>query len=120
VISENPRPRPLPLRQLAAALIFTLTLSTSVPAAGEAESSSLAAEGGAGVGAMLVTLVYSPLKLAYAASGLVLSGLTWMWTGGDSYVARRLARQAVGGDYVVTPSHLEQKPGQTFAFSGDY
>lgn len=109
------------LRQLAATLVFSLTLCiATAPAAAKTDSGGVAQEGGTGVGAMLVTLVYAPIKLVYATGGLVLAGLTWVWTGGDSYTAGRIARKAVGGDYVVTPSHLEQSRGEGFTFAGDH
>jgi hypothetical protein len=60
-----------------------------------------------GVGAALCTLVYSPVKVVYATGGLVVSGLAWLWTLGDGDIAGSIFRSSVGGDYVVTPSHLE-------------
>ncbi|GAG25581.1 unnamed protein product, partial [marine sediment metagenome] len=36
--------------------------------------------------------------------------LAWMWTMGDTSIAGPIYRSAVGGTYVVTPSHLD---GQT-------
>jgi hypothetical protein len=60
-----------------------------------------------GVGAGLCTLVYAPVKVAYAIVGSVLSGLAWLWTAGDTDVSGPIFRAAVRGDYVVTPAHLE-------------
>jgi hypothetical protein len=60
----------------------------------------------AGAGAMLCTLVYSPLKIAYAASGLVVGGMAWMWSFGSRRVTRPIFTAALRGDYVVTPEHL--------------
>jgi hypothetical protein len=67
----------------------------------EAEPGALA-----GVGATVCTLVYSPFKLAYAASGLVVGSLAWMWSFGSRRVTRPIFRSALLGDYVVTPEHL--------------
>jgi hypothetical protein len=60
----------------------------------------------AGVGAMLCTLVYSPLKLTFAATGIVVGGLAWAWSFGSRRVTRPIFTAALRGDYVVTPQHL--------------
>jgi hypothetical protein len=60
----------------------------------------------AGVGAMLCTLVYSPLKLTYAATGLVVGGMAWVWSFGRRRVTRPIFTAALRGDYVVVPEHL--------------
>lgn len=76
-------------------------------------------EGGSGlvdVGAMLCTLVYSPLKIAYAASGVVVGSLAWLWSFGSSRVAKPIFRSALGGDYIVEPGHLRGK--QKLRFRG--
>ena len=86
------------------ALAAALTLA---PVTARAEEESLAYNGIVGVGSVICTLVYSPLKVAYAASGLVVSGLAWMWTLGDTSVSGPIYTAAIGGDYVLMPSHLE-------------
>ncbi len=60
-----------------------------------------------GVGAALGTLVYAPVKIAYAVTGTVISGFAWLWTAGDGDVTRTIFYSAVGGDYVILPSHVE-------------
>ena len=67
-----------------------------------------------GAGSAVCTVVYSPLKVAYAASGLVVTGLAFLWSFGDTEVAGTLWRTTVGGDYVVTPSHLEGRSDLRF------
>ncbi len=86
-----------------------LLVISAVPMSDSAEEGddSLAYEGSVGIGAALCTLVYSPVKVAYAAGGLVVSSLAWMWTMGDTSVAGPIYQSAVGGDYVVTPAHLD-------------
>ena len=95
-------------RERLGALALVLVLA-AVPmsARAEEEEESLAYEGSVGIGAALCTLVYSPVKVAYAAGGLVVSSLAWMWTLGDTSVAGPIYQSAVGGDYVVTPAHLD-------------
>jgi hypothetical protein len=60
-----------------------------------------------GLGSTICTLVYTPLKVVYAAGGSVVSGLAWMWTLGDTEVAGPIFFTSVRGDYVVTPGNLE-------------
>ena len=60
----------------------------------------------AGLGATVCTLVYSPVKLAYAASGLVVGSMAWVWSFGSRRVTRPIFDAALRGDYVVTPEHL--------------
>jgi hypothetical protein len=67
---------------------------------------SVAYEGVLGVGSAVCTLVYSPVKVVYAAGGLVISSLALLWTW-DPKVAEPIYAASLGGDYVVTPSHLE-------------
>jgi hypothetical protein len=60
----------------------------------------------ANAGAALCTLVYSPVKITYAASGLVVGGMAWVWSFGSQRVSRPIFRSALRGDYVVTAQHL--------------
>ncbi len=84
-----------------------IALLVAAPAArAQPEDESVAFEGVVGVGSALCTLVYSPLKVAYAIGGSVVAGLAWMWTMGDTSIAGPIFLTSVRGDYVVTPSHL--------------
>jgi hypothetical protein len=91
----------------AVTLIALAAVLALAPSPARAEEESLAYEGAVGVGAALCTLVYSPIKLTYAAGGLVVSGLAWLWSAGDSSVLEPIYTASIGGDYVVTPAHLE-------------
>jgi hypothetical protein len=62
---------------------------------------------GLGVGSVLCSLVYGPLKLVYAGLGAVVAGGAWALAGGDAQVASPILNAAVRGDYVITPAHLE-------------
>jgi len=62
--------------------------------------------GFATVGSLLCTLVYSPVKIAYAASGLLVGSMAWLWSFGSDRVSRPIYRAALKGDYVVLPEHL--------------
>lgn len=70
------------------------------------EEGPASTSGWIGLGAMLCTVVYSPIKIVYAASGLVVGGMAWMWSFGSKRVTRPIFTAALRGDYVVAPEHL--------------
>jgi len=94
-------------RRLGALLVALALLSTPLPGLAAEPPESAAYSGLTGAGAALCTLLYGPLKVAYALGGTVISGLAWAWTLGDTDVSGPILRAAVRGDYVVSPSHLE-------------
>ena len=61
---------------------------------------------GLGVGAVLCTLVYGPVKVVYATLGSLTGGVAWLLTGGRTDVPREIIQPAVRGDYIVTPENL--------------
>ena len=69
----------------------------------------------------LATLLYGPVKVIYAASGLIFGGLAWGLSGGDGDVLRAVMTPAVRGDYVITPSILRgERPLEFFGRSPEY
>jgi hypothetical protein len=64
-------------------------------------------EAGYGVGAALASIFYIPAKVTYAGLGLLTGGLGYVLTGGRADVANNIIYPAIGGNYVVTPSHLK-------------
>jgi len=56
--------------------------------------------------AVLCSLVYGPVKVAWAISGLIVGGLAYPLSGGDADIMMEVINTSVRGDYVVTPSHL--------------
>jgi hypothetical protein len=62
--------------------------------------------GWATAGSLLCTLVYSPVKIVYAASGFLVGSMAWAWSFGSERVSRPIYRAALKGDYVVLPEHL--------------
>ena len=86
--------------------LLAVVLLAGPPVAAQAEEASLLREGGAGAAAALLSLVYCPLKLFYAASGITLGSGSYLWTWGDRDAAMAVVNTAVGGDYVVTPDVL--------------
>ncbi len=66
---------------------------------------------GYGLGSVVASAVYSPLKVTYAGLGLITGGLGYVLSGGRKDVADKIIYPAVRGNYVITPTHLKgQKP----------
>jgi hypothetical protein len=72
----------------------------------ENQALTVAKTGGLGAGSALVSLVYGPIKLVYASTGLLVSGLAYAFSGGDKEVAKVVLLPSVLGDYVITPEML--------------
>jgi hypothetical protein len=98
--SERRRPRTLILSLLVCGFLAL------APATAFAEDRGMSTNAGIGVGSAFASLVYVPVKLCYAVGGLVVGGLAWAFSGGDSNVAMVVLTPSVLGDYVVTPGHL--------------
>ena len=77
------------------------------PASARDEPPGAAYNAATGIGAMICTLIYTPMKISYAAGGTVISGLAWLWTRGDGDIAGPIFWGSVRGDYVVTPRNLD-------------
>ncbi len=93
-------------RARIAALALAIAIGL-VPAAVRAQEEEETWEGaGLGAGSALSSLVYGPVKLAFAITGLVIGPFAWALSGGDSDVMWRVLDTSVRGDYVVTPAHL--------------
>jgi hypothetical protein len=71
---------------------------------------------GYGAGALVVNLVYIPLKMVYAILGGIVGGGTYLVTAGNEQAANTVWRSALGGDYVITPQMLAGQ--QPINFSG--
>jgi hypothetical protein len=52
------------------------------------------------------TLLYFPLKAAFAIGGAIVGGLTYAFTGGDEHAAKRVWTTSMYGTYIITPDHL--------------
>ncbi len=82
------------------------------PEGDPSEMSQEEAQGiGYGLGSVLASAVYSPLKITYAGLGLLTGGLGYVFSGGRRDVANNIIYPAVRGSYVITPTQLRgQKP----------
>ncbi|MEE2674370.1 MAG: hypothetical protein VX466_11275 [Myxococcota bacterium] len=83
-------------------------------------------EGGGAVGTFflgmtsgLLTLVYTPLKVVYATAAIPLSGVTYLWSVGNSEMATRVMRRGTQGTFVLTPEHLTGAASLDFLGAAD-
>lgn len=116
--SSSNRPREASSFKLVAVfLLLTLCTLIMAPSAWSQEStappSSQSTEGGSASGAGMQvaagfsTLLYLPLKLAFAISGGIVGGLTYIFTGGNEQAAKSVWTTSLYGSYIITPDHLE-------------
>ena len=94
---------------IALALTGTLALT---PASAKAESA--AAEYGIGISCVLINLVYGPAKAVYATGGGIVSGLAWIFSAGNTDVARPIWDASMRGDYTLVPDQLLGRRPITF------
>lgn len=93
----------------ALALVAAASLAAAPAGAEELispETRETASQGGVGVAAGLGSVLYAPVKVAYAAGGSVVAGLAYVLSGGDPDVAKPIFDASVRGDYVITPEHM--------------
>ncbi len=90
---------PLTLRAAEPALGNEPQLQPAEPSAGE--------DLGYGIGSVIASLFYSPLKVTYAGLGLMTGGLGFLLSAGQADVADNIIYPAVRGNYIITPRHLK-------------
>ena len=101
-------------------IVFALVVGIGTPIVSFAaeEESSPSNEAALGVGSFFLTLVYAPVKMAYAILGGVVGGFTYALTGGDLETAQGVWEPSVYGTYVITPDHLKgNEPVRFFGVS---
>ena len=58
-------------------------------------------------GSALATIIYFPLKLAFAIGGGVVGGLAYGFSGGSEQTAKNIWIPSMYGTYIITPDHLK-------------
>jgi hypothetical protein len=115
--SSNHRRIASGFKLVAAFMLLALCTVTMVPAAWSQDSTSTSSSGiseggnassaGMQAAAGLSTLVYLPLKLAFAIGGGVVGGLTYTFSGFDENAAKKVWSTTLYGTYIITPDHLQ-------------
>ena len=91
------------------ALIALAVTATFALTPASANAKSAAAEYGIGISVVLINLVYGPVKVLYATGGAIVSGMAWVFSAGDSEVARPIWDASMRGDYALVPEQLKGK-----------
>ena len=102
---------------VAAFLLLALWTVTMVPSAWSQESatppSSEGTEGGSASSAGMQaaagfsTLLYLPVKVAFAIGGGIVGGLAYAFSGGNEQAAKSIWTTSLYGTYILTPDHLQ-------------
>jgi hypothetical protein len=100
---------------MAVVCLCALVLATPAGAEEPRERNTISTYG-LGLGSVLCSLVYGPVKVVYATLGTIVGGTAWVLTGGRGDVAREIIEPSVRGDYIVTPKHLTFE--EPLAFTG--
>ncbi len=87
-------------------IIPTVHAQDIPPPASEEATTDTAASAGIEAAAALSTIVYFPVKLAFALGGGLVGGLTYAFTGGDEEAANRVWQSSMEGNYIITPENL--------------
>ncbi|MCS6319072.1 MAG: hypothetical protein H8K05_15115 [Nitrospira sp.] len=92
-----------------ALLIAPVSAQESSGASNVPVSANDASASGVGVqvGSALATIVYFPLKLAFAIGGGVVGGLAYGFSGFSEQTAKNIWVPSMYGTYVITPDHLK-------------
>ena len=102
------------------AFAFVVCLGLPGMSWGAEEDSSPSNEAMLGFGSGVLTLVYLPLKSAYAILGGIVGGFTYALTGGNMDTAKSVWEPSVYGTYVITPDHLKGNEPVRFYGSSPY
>ena len=105
ILDEWEEPAPV----AAAPADYDYSRLDDVEAEGQRTSSRMSdavSTAGTGIASVLSTLVYAPVKLAYAIGGTVASGFTYLFSGGNEDASSRVLTASTLGDYVITPAHI--------------
>jgi len=95
--------------------IALAALAAALPTAAAAESTSQ--EVAYGVGSVMTTLVYAPIKASFCILGAVTSGFTLPF--GGPRTAEKVASAACGGTWAVTPAALKGQEPVRFVGGGE-
>jgi hypothetical protein len=104
-------------KRLVVAVLAVMLAMAPALRAEEEEKGGYLNDAGTGLACVFVNVLYMPAKLVYATLGGLTGGFAYLLTGFNFEVADRIWSPSLGGNYVVTPSHLRNE--QTLYFSGE-
>lgn len=81
--------------------------TTAAPPSSESTEGGSASSAGMQAAAGLSTLLYLPLKLAFAIGGGIVGGLAYAFSGGNEQAAKSIWDTSLYGTYLITPDHLQ-------------
>jgi hypothetical protein len=93
-------------------LLVTLTFCSMITVPAWSQSSSADTQQGTASGAgmqaasAVATILYFPLKAAFAIGGGIVGGLAYAFSGGSDQTAKNIWIPSMYGTYVITPEHL--------------
>jgi hypothetical protein len=94
------------------ALVVVLTFVSMITVPAWSQSSSTDTQQGTASGAgmqaasAVATILYFPLKAAFAIGGGIVGGLAYAFSGGSEQTAKNIWIPSMYGTYVITPEHL--------------
>ena len=102
------------------ALVACALALAASPGLARAEEGTTYESAGMGAASAFTSLLYAPVKLTMAVTGLVVGGLSYPLSGGDTDIMKKVITRSVGGDYVVTPANLRgEQPLEFFGSTSE-
>ena len=102
-------------------VLFLVLWIGLAPSGARAQEDAGYEDAGLGAAAGFTSLVYTPVKLVWAITGLVIGPFAWALSAGDADVMWKVIDTTVRGDYVVTPAHLRgEQPLEFFGRDPGY
>ena len=78
----------------------------AAPPASDSEGGN-ASSAGMQAAAAVSTILYLPLKAAFAIGGGIVGGLAYVFSGGNEQAAKSIWNTSLYGTYIITPDHLQ-------------
>ncbi len=103
------------LPSIAMVVLTAFCLLVAAPAWSQQSSTDISQGTAGGVGmqasSVLATVLYAPLKFAFAIGGGIVGGLAYAFSGGNETTAKGIWIPSMYGTYLITPEHLTgEKP----------
>jgi hypothetical protein len=102
---------------VTAFLLLALCIITMVPTAWSQDNApppstgntegGTASNAGMQAAAAVSTILYFPLKVAFAIGGGIVGGLAYAFSGGNEQAAKSIWDTSLRGTYLITPDHLQ-------------